>query len=138
MCIILKMEGYMTEQQFRRQATEKVKQIVDCIADHEYAKLEAITEIDMDLYHCFSTKSEAIEKITEWLDRSLCMWSEAEHKEYVIDHFDEKYFILHWIKEKSAFGSFMPHSYGETLDFLFEFEFVLEDHHVICNFSMNI
>ena len=67
------------------------------------------------------------------------MWSKNDNKEYVVYHFDitHFHFKIHRFESLSASGYFRPHSHGEELDFMFEFEFVLKDDHVISQFSIN-
>lgn len=130
----------MTEQKFREEAIENVRQVVNCIADHEYEKLQTVTTIDLSVHSSFKTQSEAIKEITTWLEEQLQIWSEYENKELVIDHFDEKYFHfkIHPFEGNSAFGYINPHSHDEELELVFEFNFVVDDDHVTSRFSINI
>lgn len=130
----------MTEQQFREEAVENVRQIVNCIADHEYEKLRTVTAIDLSVHSSYKSQFEAIEEITAWLEEQLQIWSEYENKEFVVDHFDEKYFYfnIHQFESNSAFGYFRPHSHGEELDVTFEFDFAVDDERVVSLFSINV
>lgn len=130
----------MTEQQFCEKAIENVRQIVNCIADHEYEKLQTVTAIDLSVHSSFKSQSEAIEKITTWLEKQLQIWSEYENKELIIDHFDEKYFYfkIRQFESNSAFGYFSPHSHEEELELMFEFDFVMDDDHITSLFSINM
>lgn len=130
----------MTEHQFHEEAIENVRQIVNYIADHEYEKLQTVTIIDLSVHSFFKTQSEAIEEITAWLEEQLKIWSEYENKEFVVDHFDEKYFYfkIRQFDDNHAFGYFISHSHDGELDFVFEFVFVMDDDHITSKFSINI
>lgn len=130
----------MTEQEFYKKAAENVRQIVNCIADHEYSKLQTVTEINLEVHHHFKTQSEAMNQLTTWLDDQLKIWSEYENKKCIVDYFNEKYFDfkIDRFDRKKAFGSYMPHSYGEELCFIFEFDFIVDVEDVTSRFSINV
>lgn len=130
----------MMKQDFYKKAVENVKQIVNYIADHEYANLQTVTEINLDLYSHFKTQSEAINQLTAWIDNQLNIWSEYENKNYCIDYFNENYFDfkIDLFDGEKAFGSYIPHSYGEELCLMFEFDFIVDGEVVTSQFSINV
>lgn len=68
------------------------------------------------------------------------IWSEYENEEFVVDHFDERYFSfkIRQFDDNRVFGYFIPHSHDEELDFVFEFVFAMDDDHITSKFSINI
>ncbi|MCI8409196.1 MAG: hypothetical protein HFJ09_08015 [Lachnospiraceae bacterium] len=129
----------MTEQQWKEKNNEKVKQIIDYIANQEYSKLHTITKIDSSWFGDKKTQMEGIEIFAEWLEEQLKIWSEDEGKEFVIDPYNEKYFKIQHFEEDQAFAVFQPHSHNEELDFWFEFTFFIhEDDNIISEFNINI
>lgn len=129
----------MTEEEFYKEAVENVRQIINCIADHKYAMLRIVTEINLEVHSHFKTQSEAINQLTAWLDGTLKTWSEYENKIYVIDYFVEKYFNfkVDQFDRKSAFGCYIPRSYDEELCFVFEFDFRINGGMFTSQFSIN-
>lgn len=87
----------MTEQEFYNKAAENVRQIVNCIAEHKYANLQTVTEINLEVHSHFRTQSEAINQLTTWLDNQLKIWSEYENKNYIVDYFKEDFLTLRLI-----------------------------------------
>ena len=125
----------MTKQQFKDKVIENVTQIVNYIANHEYAKLHTVTNIKTSLYGDEVT----LEMIGGWLDEQLKICSEYENKEFVIDAFEEEYFKILELKDNKAFAYFNPHSHHEELDFVFEFDFIMDDNgNITSEFSVNI
>ena len=125
----------MTKQQFKDKAIENAAQIVNYIANHEYAKLHTVTNIKTSLYGDAVT----LEMIGEWLEEQLKICSEYENKEFVIDAFEEKYFKILELKDNRAFAYFNPHSYNERFDFVFEFDFIMDDNgNITSEFSVNM
>ena len=74
------------------------------------------------------------------MEEQLRIWSEYENKEFIVDHFDEKYFNfkIRQFEDNCAFGYFSPHSHDEELDLMFEFEFTIDNDHIASQFSINI
>lgn len=130
----------MTEQELYKKAAENVRQIVNCIAEHKYANLQTVTEINLEVHSHFRTQSEAINQLTTWLDNQLKIWSEYENKNYIVDYFKEDYFDfkVDQFDRKKAFGSYVPHSYGEELCLLFEFDFKVKGEVYTSQFSINV
>lgn len=110
----------MTEQEFITRATELVKQIVDAIADKEYAKLASFSQIDSSWIKPGQTQEEAFLAFGEWLDGQLAMWEEDEEREFVVDHFNKSCLDDIELEGNSSFVTYNPTNSGEELDFWFE------------------
>ena len=82
----------MTKQQFKDKAIENAAQIVNYIANHEYAKLHTVTNIKTSLYGDEVT----LEMIGGWLDEQLKIYSENED--------EERRTIFAWMECKERIG----------------------------------
>lgn len=131
----------MTNKEFEARATENIKQIINFISNDEYSKLHTITNIDNSWCEEGKSQIEAIEFFESKIKELLEGWSEYEEKEFVIDEFDEKNFDLGMqdFDGKGVFSTYNPTSYGETLDFWFEVEFVVDENDNFTSwFNINI
>ena len=130
----------MTEQEFITSATDLTKQIVDAIADKEYAKLATLAQVDSSWTKEGQTKEEAFASFGEWLDGQLAMWEEDEERTCVVDHFDESCLEEIVLEEdNTSFATYNPTNAGEELDFWFELQYRIEDsEHIAVTFNVNI
>lgn len=129
----------MTEAQFREKAINNVKQLIDCIAAHEYEKLHTIATISSSWCSKDKTQEDGIAEFTEWLDEQLKLWAEYEGKEFVVDPFEEQHFEILHFEEHCVSAAYNPQSHGEPLDFWFELDFGIEDDGSISlEFEINI
>lgn len=130
----------MTEQEFITKATDLTKQIVDAIADKEYAKLAALAQVDSSWAKEGQTTEEAFASFGEWLDGQLAMWEEDEERPFVVDHFDESCLEEIVLEEdNTSFATYNPTNAGEELDFWFELQYRIEDdEHIAVTFNVNI
>ncbi len=130
----------MTEQEFVTKATDLTKQIVDILADKEYAKLASLAQIDSSWVEEGQTQEEAFVSFGEWLDGQLAMWEEDEERSFVVDHFDESCLEEIVLEEdNTSFATYNPTNAGEELDFWFELKYRIEnDEHIIVILNVNI
>lgn len=130
----------MTEQEFVTKATDLTKQIVDTLADKEYAKLASLAQIDSSWVEEGQTQEEAFVSFGEWLDGQLAMWEEDEERSFVVDHFDESCLEEIVLEEdNTSFTTYNPTNAGEELDFWFELKYQIEnDEHIIVTLNVNI
>lgn len=120
-------------------ADKLVKQIVDAIADKEYAKLIATAQIDVSWVEPEQTQEEAILAFGEWLDEQLAMWEEDEEKTFAIEHFNESCLEIIELEECKLLATYHPTSLGEKLDLWFEIIFEMEDSgQIFATFNVNI
>lgn len=128
----------MTEQEFIVKATKLVKQIVDAIADKEYAKMASFAQIDSSWVEPEQTQEEAFLAFGEWLDEQLDMWEEDEQRKFVVDHFSESCLEDIKLENNRSFVTYNPTNSGEELDFWFEIIFEIEnDEQIIATFRIN-
>lgn len=129
----------MKEQEFIVKATELVKQIIDTLADKEYAKLASFAQIDPSWVEAGQTQEAACLAFGEWLDGQLALWKEDEGKEFVIDHFSEDALEDIELRGNRSFVTYDPTNSGERLDLWFEIELVIEqDGQIRATFNVNI
>lgn len=129
----------MTEQEFIVKATELVKQIVDTIADKEYAKLASFVQIDSSWMESGQTQEAAFLAFGEWLDEQLAMWEEDEERKFVIDHFNEDCLEDIELEDDKSFVTYNPTNSGEELDLWFEIDFKIENsEQIMATFNVNI
>lgn len=129
----------MTEQEFIVKATKLVKQIVDAIADKEYAKMASFAQIDSSWVESEQTQEEAFLAFGVWLDEQLAMWEEDEQRKFVVDHFDESCLEDIELINNRSFVTYNPTNSGEELDFWFEIIFEIENNEqIIATFNINI
>lgn len=129
----------MTEQEFSIRVTELVKQIVDAIADKEYAKLASFAQIASSWIELGQTQEEAFLALGEWLDEQLAMWEEDEEREFVVDHFSESCLEDIELEGNKSFVTYNPTNSGEALDLWFEI--ILEignNDQIAATFNVNI
>ena len=128
----------MTKQEFIVKATKLVKQIVDAIADKEYAKMASFAQIDSSWVEPEQTQEEAFLAFGEWLDEQLDMWEEDEQRKFVVDHFSESCLEDIKLENNRSFVTYNPTNSGEELDFWFEIIFEIEnDEQIIATFRIN-
>ena len=129
----------MTEQEFIAKAAKLVKQIVDAIADKEYAKIASFAQIDSSWVESEQTQEEAFLAFGVWLDEQLAMWEEDEQRKFVVDHFNESCLEDIELINNRSFVTYHPTNSGEELDFWFEIIFEIEnDEQIIATFNINI
>lgn len=130
----------MTEQEFVAKATDLTKQIMNAVADKEYAKLAFLAQIDSSWAEEGQTQEEAFVSFGEWLDGQLAMWEEDEEQSFVIDHFDESCLEEIVLEEdNTSFVTYNPTNAGEELDLWFELKYQIEnDEHIIVTLNVNI
>lgn len=129
----------MTEQEFSIRVTELVKQIVDAIADKEYAKLASFAQIASSWVEPEQTQEEAFLALGEWLDEQLAMWEEDEEREFVVDHFSESCLGDIELEDNKSFVTYNPTNSGEELDLWFEIIFEIGNNDQISAiFNVNI
>lgn len=116
----------MTEQQFRTEATENVKQVINYISAHEYDKLLSVTTLHSS-WCDGESQEEGLAAFVEWLEGQLEMWAEDYEKEFVIDAFEEEQLDIMHFEGNRGFANYEPQSFGEPLDFWFEIEFAIDE-----------
>lgn len=135
----------MTEQTFKAKAIELMQQMVDAIADKDYAKL--IHSIPPKTsWASFQDADPTLENAClgfgKWLEEQLAMWDEDEDKAFAVDHFDasciEDIEDLELEDDDTAFVTYNPTSAGEPLDCWFEIEFKVEGEQVTAVFDVNV
>ena len=117
----------MTQEKFEMMATERVKQIVNCISREEYDRLLSVTQIDNSWCGEGGTQADGINAFTEWLKEQFALWTEEDGKDYVVDLFDKKWLQLDKLESNYAFATYSATSHGEMLDFWFEFELTVDE-----------
>lgn len=132
----------MTEQEFKAEATELIKLMVDTIAAKEYTKL--ISSIPpkpswASFHDAEPTPENDCLGFGKWLDEQLAMWEEDEDKKFVVDRFNES--CLEKIKlenDNTSFVTYRPTSFGEELEFWFEIDFEVKGEQITAIFDVNI
>ncbi len=129
----------MTTQQLEIKATENIKNIINCISFDEYEKLILFTAIEGSWLEDEESQEDGLKIFEEWLKGQLEMWAEDEEKEFVIDKFDKNNLSFDSLSDNEASATYKPTSYGEELDFWFEFFFSVNDNDELTSiFSVNI
>lgn len=129
----------MTEQEFIVKATDLVKQIVDGIAEKEYAKLASFSKIESSWIEPGETQEDGFRTFGEWLDEQLAIWEEDEEWEFVVDHFEEKCLEEIELVDNKSFVTYKPTNSGERLDLWFEIVFeVGKDEQITATLNVNI
>ena len=129
----------MTEQEFVVKATELIKQIVDAIADKEYAKIAAFAQIDSSWIDPGKTQEDGFLEFGEWFNEQLVMWEEYENRSFVVDHFNESCLGKIEMEKDQTLVTYDPTNSGEALDCWFEIRLEVDDNEqMLATFNVNI
>lgn len=130
----------MTEREFKVNAVEIVKSIVNAIADKKYAELASVAQINSSWIKSGQTQEEAFREFGKWLDEQLSMWEEDEERKFVVDKFDESCLDDIELEENNtSFTTYNPTSFGEELDIWFEIKFRMEENgQITATFNVNL
>lgn len=128
----------MTQEKFDILATEKVKALINFIASKNYNKLSSVMLIDNSWCGEEKTQEKGIAVFVKWMTEQLALWAEDYGKEFVVDPFDEKKLRIGKLDNGHSFTTYFPTSFGEELDFWFEFDFHINDDELISKFNINI
>lgn len=129
----------MTEQQFKIEATENVKQIINYISKNEYENLLNITSIHESWCDEGEGQADGLANFVEWLEGQLELWKEDYEKEFVIDAFEEEQLDIMHFEGQRGFANYEPQSFGEPLEFWFEIEFMMDENDKLTSqFHVNV
>ncbi len=120
-------------------ATNRVKDIINCISQAKFDELASVTLIESSWCGDDGTQEQGIKEFGEWLTELLAMWAEDEDKEFVVDEFNKKSLDNLDIEDGLIWAEYSPTSHGEPLDFWFEIQMhINEEGKLISEFNVNI
>ena len=120
-------------------AKNRVKAIVNYIAQGKFDELASITLIESSWCGDDGTQEQGIKDFGTWLTEQLALWAEDEGKEFVVDEFDKKSLDNLDIEDGLIWADYSPTSHGEPLDFWFEIQMHIDEKgKLISEFNVNI
>ena len=127
----------MTEEQLEAAAKERVKSIINYIAQEEFDKLPSVTLIENSWCEGGDQK-DGINAFKGWLKEQFELWEEDFDKKFVVDPFDENCLDLGDLVNGRYFAVYNPTSHGEEIDFWFEIKLYLKNNELISEFNINV
>ena len=112
----------MTNQEFPNKVIEIVRNAVNTISEDDFLKLGSIIVIHNTWCSPSGKQDDGLNKFKAWLKGQLKMWEEDEGVPFRIDKFSEEQLDFNGISDGVSLYSYQPTSYGEDLDFWFEFK----------------
>ena len=112
---------------FEKKAIELIKEIVELIAEKKFTEMSEKVLINESWCGNSGTQADGIDKFKKWITGQLAMWEEDEGVPFRVDSFSIDKLNLGELSNGVSNSIYQPTSYGEDLDFWFEFV-ILERH----------
>jgi hypothetical protein len=124
---------------FEKEAIELVQAIVNLIAENNFSEMSEKTLINESWCGTSGSQLDGFKKFEKWITGQLAMWEEDEGVPFRVDLFSIDKLDLGDLSNGVSKSSYQPTSYGEDLDFWFEFViYERDDNHLQIEFNVNM